>query len=193
MKDLVVKTVLITLAFIFSIILLVFGALALFSPITLADTFDGTGGYSSSIYFYEKQYKKTGDIEDLALLAIKVNQDIDAQLAEQYLGELVSHEKFAEFCAEEEGKELSNREFYYGKYAVALVKNDGFDKALEVAEEFVKANGYTSYNPYSVLIIEQGESFSSEQLDQIQSKILFYSASAEQDINQITYLKSKIN
>ncbi len=175
MKDIVVKTVLITLASLFGVFLVAFGALAMFAPGTLAEVFDGTGGYSSSILFYEKQYDKTKDIEDLAILVVKINPELDLELAEKYYNELVNHEKFEEFCANGQGDVLSNKEFYVGKYALTLFKNDKLDSALVVASDFVKENGYTLFNPYSVLLIEQGGEFSKAELEQIKDEILAYS------------------
>ncbi len=194
MKDLIVKTALITLASIFAVFLIVFGALSMFSPLTLAKVFDGTGGYSSSIHFYEKHYKKTGDIEDLAILALKINQDIDAPLAEQYLEELINHEEFYEFCAKD-GKPLASEEFYKSEYAVALVKNGKFDRALVVADKFVGKNGYTQFNPYSILLVEEGQNFSEEQLDKIKADIQKHSSisagKAQSDIDYIERLKQE--
>ncbi len=187
MKELVIKTVLITLASVLGVFLLVFGALALFSPLTLAKLFDGTGGYSSSIHFYERHYDKTGDIEDLAVLALKINADIDTELAEEYFEKLVTDQSFDEFCANAEGGELSNKQFYLGKYATVLVKNSKLDKALELAKEFVNENGYTSYNPYTVLLIELGESFSADELNAIKENIKGY-GEASSDIAYIDEL-----
>ncbi len=190
MKDLVVKTVLFTLAFILGIVVLVFGALAIFTPITLAEVFDGTGGYSASIHFYQKNYEKTGEIEDLALLALKINQDVDGDKAEKYLEKLVSDAEFVEFCKTEVGGELSNKQFYIGKYASVLVLNGKFDKALEVAESFVTDNDYTALNPYSVILIERGESLSEAELNKIKDKIKDFSE-AHSDLDYIDELLNK--
>ncbi len=185
MKDLIVKTVLITLASLVGVFLLTFGALALFSPITLAEVFDGTGGYSSSIRFYELQYEKTGEIDDLAILTVKINQDVDAELSEKYLEELINHPDFDSVYGD-----LSNKQFYYGKYAVALVKNDKFSYALAHADNFVKANGYTAYNPYSVILVELGGELNGDQLESIKESINNY-AEASSDLEYIDALLKK--
>ncbi len=194
MKNLVIKTVFITLASLFGLLLLVFGALALFSPVTLAEVFDVTGSYSGSILFYEKQYDKTGDIEDLAVLSIKINQEVDAELAEKYLEKLVNHENFEQFCASEDGGVLSNKQFYVGKYALALVKNGKLDKALTVAEDFVNQNGYTGFNPYSVILVEKGKGLTAQQLNAIKAKIQSYSgADKENATADIEYIDNLIS
>ncbi len=196
MKKLILKTALITLASILCVFLLVFGALALFSPITLANLFDRMGGYSSSIHFYESQYDKTGDIDDLSVLVLKIDHESDSELAEEYLAELVSHKDFNEFCVREEGGEISNKEFYYGKYAVALAKNSKLDKSIEVANAFVEDNGYTNYNPFSILLMEYGENLSETQLTELGGHIIKHSGDnldkVAQDLKHIDNLKSKI-
>ena len=68
MKNLVIKTVVITLAAIVSLMAITFGALTVFTPKTLGGVFDGAGNYSAAVFFYDLQYEKTGDIEDLAVL-----------------------------------------------------------------------------------------------------------------------------
>ncbi len=195
MKGLIVKTALITLAIIFSVVLLVVGALSIFSPITLAKGFDGLGCYSLTTYFYEKNYQKSEDIEDLALLAIKLNQDSDGEKAEKYLKELVRHENFNEFCASEQGGNVYNKEFYTGKYAVVLVKNSKLIDAIDVADVFVLENGYTDFNPYSVLLIECGKNLSVEDLNLIKGKLTTFidvfssSQNVATDIEYIEQLK----
>ncbi len=197
MTKLIIKTVSITLASVLGAFLLTFGALALFSPITLAKIFDGTGGYSSSIHFYERNYDKTGDVDDLALLVVKINEDVDLDLAEDYLEQLIVHEEFNSFCEKNE-QPLQTKEFYYGKYAVVLAKNAKLDKAIELGDAFVQENGYTDYNPFSVLLFEYGDFLSAEQLGSIQTKIESYSLDGVQlekraiDLTRIEQLKTQI-
>lgn len=197
LKKLIVKTAIITLACVLGLILLTFGALAIFSPVTLANVFDKTGSYSASVYFYEKNYQNSGDIDDLALLTIKIDQDLDGEKAEEYLAKLVRHEDFIEFCASEQGGEVFNKQFYVGNYAVVLVKNSKLIDAIDVAEIFVLENGYTDFNPYSVLLIEEGENLSVEDLDLIKGKLHVYldafpsSQNTVNDINYIDQLKAQ--
>lgn len=167
MKKLILKTTAITLASIIGASLLVFGIFALFFPAPLARLFEGTGGYSASIHFYERQYKKTGDIEDLAEFVVKIDLEKDSDLAEEYLYEIINHKDFLAYCTEQDHLSLSNistKEYFNGSYASVLVKNGKFDSALDFAREFVNANGYTAYNPYSVVIMNNGDNLNLEQL-----------------------------
>ncbi len=195
MTKLVLKTVAITLASVIGALALTFGALALFSPVSIAKAFDAMGGYSSAVYFYELQYNKTGSVEDLAYLTIKIDDDNDTARAEKYLAELIEHKDFSSLCQSEEQGAVSSKEFYYGEYALALAKNDKVDKAIETANAFVVTNGYTDFNPFSVLLFEYGAYLSNADLDQIKEKIQGYSLSGKElekanvDISHIETLK----
>lgn len=174
MKKLILKTTAITLASIIGAGLLVFGIFALFFPAPLARLFEGTGGYSASIHFYERQYKKTGDIEDLAEFVVKIDLEKDSELAEEYLYEIIKHEDFPSYCTEQDYLKLSNistKEYFNGSYASALVKNGKFDSALNFAREFVSDNEYTAYNPYSVVIMNNGNDMNLDQLRIFESDI----------------------
>ena len=67
--------------------------------------------------------------------------------------------------------ELTTKEYYYGYYASVLYKNEKFDKALEVANEIVKTNGYTKFNPLSTLLDEYRFKFTDEQTAQVEKAI----------------------
>ena len=131
-----------------------FGAFALLSPKTLGKAFDGVGCYSASVFFYEKDYKKSGDIESLNRLVLKLDENKDSARAEKYYAEIISHKDFESLCQRQNtnGK-LTAKEYYYGNYALTLALNCKFDKALDLGKEFVK-DGYTAYNPIRVLVYE---------------------------------------
>jgi len=98
LKKLIIKTSLITLAVTLCALMITFGALALFAPKTVAGIFDGVGGYSASVFFYEKQYNKSGEIDDLAVLVDKIDEDKEPLKAEKYIETLISREDFATYC-----------------------------------------------------------------------------------------------
>jgi hypothetical protein len=160
LKKLVLKTVAITLASIVLAFAVAFGAACIFAPKFLAKCFDGVGAYSASVFFYEKQYKKSGVIEDLALLVDNVDGEKDAEKAEKYLKLLVTDEWFESFCTLQDGGEatlISTSEYYLGRYAVALVENGKGDEALEFCYSYVRDNGYTKNNPYRILVSDTGD------------------------------------
>ena len=145
MKKLIIKTSLITLASIIGALVITVGALCLFAPATMAGFFDDVGNDSASVFFYEKQYEKTGDIQDLDKLLVKVYAQKDNKLCEKYAKAMIEHKDFSKLSAQD-------KEYYYGCYALSLAKNGKFDKAVSVGTQYVEAYGYTKYNPLSVLL-----------------------------------------
>ena len=155
MKKLVLKTTLITLASVLGAIVLTIGALCLFAPATCAQFFDGVGNYSASVFFYEKHYEKTGDVNVLDTLFSKAYGAEDFVRAEDYAKKIVEHDDFDLLCDDQvSDNTLSDKEYYYANYALLLAKNGKFDTAISVGEEFVAGNGYTKFNPLRALVDE---------------------------------------
>ena len=154
MKKLVLKTVAITLASVIGALLLAFGCFALLSPGVLGKVFDGAGMYSASVFFYEKEYERTGDIDDLNRLVLTIDEDKDYALAEKYYKEIIEHKDFSKLCEVQtiNGK-VTAKEYYYGNYALSVANNGKFSDALQIGKEFVSDN-YTAYNPLRVLIYD---------------------------------------
>lgn len=177
MTKLVLKTIAITLIAVLGACFITFGSLALFAPKSLADFFDGLGMYKSSIIYYEKQYGKSEDIEDLAVLVLKIDDESDSEKAEKYLKVMIESSDFESYCqaenARSSGLKITLDEFYKGKYAVALVRNDKFDLAMDFANDCV-SNGYKKNNPFSLIISEFGQSFTKEQLENLRTEISAY-------------------
>ena len=192
MKKLVIKTTLITLASLIGAMAIAFGAVALFAPGFTAGIFDGVGNYSASVFFYEKQYGKTGSVSDLVVLVDNIDYEKDGARAEKYLSQLLSHEDFDEFCSQNTGA-FSNEEYYNGNYALVLASNGKFTDALTVANDYVVDCGYTKYNPYRVLAFDFS-GVTDDQLSQILSDITVLSTSGEiTDLTQIGYVYEDIN
>lgn len=197
MTKLVLKTVAITLVAVLGAGMILFGSLALFAPLSVANFFDGMGMYKPAVKFYERQYGKSEDIDDLAVLILKINQETDSIKTEEYLKIMIERTDYSNFCQEQDllvvDGQVSTDEFYKGKYAVSLVRNDKFSMAVEVANEFVADNGYTDYNPFSVVIVELGKTLSDEQLSVLKCEISEhingqYANVALKDINAIKQL-----
>ena len=155
MKKIVIKTVAITLAAIIALFAAVYIILALFAPKTLAAAWEGTGNYSISVRYYEKQYDKTGDLTDLADLCAKINVKTDSARAVKYLVLLTGDAKFAGFC-EDSAKTLYKMtayEYYYGALTVATYYDSGLNPAITVAKKAVGA-GYTANNAFYILLTD---------------------------------------
>lgn len=174
MSKLIFKTAAITLASVIGVCSLVIGILMLCSPRTIANVLDGMGGYSASVYFYEKQYDKTESVNDLSCLILKIDGEKDPFLLEKYLGTMIGREDFNNFCVEQDANsdsDITTKEYYHGNYAVILVKNGKFSEAVNVANDFVRANGYTEYNPYSVMISQVGSTLTKANISTLKSKV----------------------
>jgi hypothetical protein len=172
LNKLVGKTIAITLAVIMGVVVVAFGATALFAPKILAGIFDNMGAYSASVFFYEKNYDKTGEIEDLVLLIDKLDVDKDSQAVEQFLFELINDEEFDSYCASfgEDERLVPLKDYYNGQYAVALMMNGKQSDAISFCEGVV-ALGYNEYNPYRAIVYSLAGTLTTEQLTALKGSI----------------------
>jgi hypothetical protein len=153
----VLKTIAITLASLVGALVVAFGALFFLAPNVLAKLLSDTGNHSASVYFYERQYLKSGELNDLALLINKLDQKTQGDKLELYSSEMVFAGGFKDFCdKKDEGKQLrvSSYEYYSGVYACSLAFNGKEEEALAFCKKFVNKNGYTENNPYRSVIAD---------------------------------------
>ena len=156
MKNLVLKTVAITLAVIIAVAAALYFSVALFSPKTLAKIWDSAGNYSVAVKYYEKQYEKSGDISDLAILCAKLDAKNDSARAVKYFAQFTANSEFSAFCERQDtGNEfkMTSYEYYYGTYTVAEYYENGLSFAIIVAKKAV-SKGYTKHNAFYVLLSE---------------------------------------
>lgn len=172
MRKLVVKTICITLASVIGAFVIAFGATAIFAPAWLGGVFDGVGNYSASVFFYEKQYEKSGDIDDLDCLISKLNIEKDSSRAVKYFGKMVAHTDFDAFCnSQNNGSDMSAKEYYCGYYALALAFNGKLAQAILYAHTFVENVSYTKYNPFRLLVLDYAQTASTNEIDEILSAL----------------------
>ena len=112
MKNLVIRSIVITLASIVSALSITFGALSVFTPKTIAGFFDDVGNTPASVFFYEMQYDKTGDIKDLANIVDVAYSNGDKELTEKYLSKLFSHPDFEKYGETEISSGLKVKDYY---------------------------------------------------------------------------------
>lgn len=156
MKNLVLKTVIMTFTVIITVIAVIYACFAIFSPKTLAKFWENAGNYSVSVKYYEKQYEKSGDIVDLANLCAKLDVKSDSKKAVKYLAVFTDSENFTEFCEKEDkagGYKFTSYEYYYGIFTVANYYENGLNAATDTAKKAVKS-GYTERNAFFVLLSE---------------------------------------
>ncbi|MBE5734327.1 MAG: hypothetical protein E7347_04695 [Clostridiales bacterium] len=198
MKKLVVRTIWITLASVLGAFVIAFGATAIFAPDLMGRAFDGVGNYSASVFFYEKQYEKTGDIDDLDVLVSKINIKKDSSRAVKYFGKMVEREDFDAFCnSQNNGSNMSAKEYYCGYYALSLAYNGKSSQAITYAQSFVNDNSYTEFNPLRMLVLDYAQQASQTEIESLENAINSVSNfSAEQvvfinaDISTLNDLKN---
>lgn len=158
MKKLVLKTALITLASIIAILGILYGVFALFFPKTLAKTYESMGYDQTAIKYYEKQYEKTQDVQDLITLCVRLDVYSDTSRAEKYLSILVAKPNFYSTCLDNDvnvqtSNQISSEEYFEGKWVVATYLKNGVEKAIENAIYSVRKGNYryTEYNAFFML------------------------------------------
>lgn len=179
MKKLIIKTTLITLSAIVLFLAIVFGMFCAFKPVAIANLFDDLGCYSASIRFYEMQYEKTQDINDLIVIVDKTYDKQKNEDLERYLNTLTRHKDFMKYCqsknANLETGEMLTEEFYVGFHVIVLIEIDDFDYALDVSNYFVECFGYTKFNPFRHIIGDCLSDLSDSQKEQLESAIIGHS------------------
>lgn len=186
LTKLILKTSAITVAIVLGVSALLFGVLAIFSPVSLAKMFDSVGGYKGAVYFYEKQYQKTKSISDLSTLCLKIDDGKDAIRSEKYLKLFVENEGFEQYCQlldDGVNSGITNEEYYVGRYACVLITNQKFSSAKTVANSFVLENGYTGFNPFTLVLMEKGGMLNKTQLEELRANIVLFDLSGEQANN----------
>lgn len=194
MKKLVIKTISITLASLIGAMLLVFCALVLFAPGYVGGVFDGAGNYSASVFFYEKQYEKTGSVKDLNTLVLKLDIDKDTEKAEKFYCEIINHADFDKLCQDNssQDKVISEKEYYYGNYTLALAKNGKFSQALSFAKEKC-AQQYSAFAPMRVLIYDYLTAENKEELVLVAQALGELNVSSNYIDIDLAYVQSLLN
>ena len=98
MNKLVIKTVYITLLAILTISIAVLSAFCVFKPKVIAKMFDDLDNYQASQYFYQRQYEKTQDIEDLLVLIDNAYEKQETKELIQYLEDFLEHKDYKAYC-----------------------------------------------------------------------------------------------
>ena len=158
MKKLVLKTVAITVGAILSLMAAIYFVISLVSPKTLAGFWKDLGSYSVAAKYYERQYNKSGTVDDLSELCVYLDAKRDGVRTAKYLKLFTESDKFSERCAQEDergGFKYTAYEYYYGKYTVAEFYANKIEGAIVVAKQAVSTGtGYSEHNAFYVLLID---------------------------------------
>ena len=153
MKNLVIKTIIITLISFIVAIALAFAVLFFSAPGFLGKIFDGAGFDSASVFFYEKQYNNTKSIDDLNTLVLKIDLDDNSEMAEKYYKLILEHSDFDSLVEKQSIENNVSSDFYASQYTLALAKNNKLSSAVEYAKDYC-GNSYSQNNPFRVLIYD---------------------------------------
>ncbi|MCQ2387076.1 MAG: hypothetical protein MJ066_01340 [Clostridia bacterium] len=187
MSKIIIKSALITFVSVIALFLAVYFCVGIFSPLSIAKSYDKLGNYDISVKYYEKQYKKTQKIEDLAFLCEKLDEKNVNKKGESkavyYLDKLLSCENYVSFCQEKDknSRGITAKEFFDGKYVVSIYYESGIENALEKATLII-GEDYTEYNPFYILISEIGDNISKEESEKIRNSINSNNEFAKRDL-----------
>lgn len=166
MRNLIIKTVALTLAGILVFLVLLYSCFAVFFPYKLADFYLQLGQNQTAVKYMQKQYEKTKDYTDLYVLCSHV-EGIDDDVKElEYLGLLVKDEN-AQLNLKVYDKlnsKISTYEYFNGLYVCKLYSVLGVQTAADYAKTSVE-DGYTDFNAYSILISEYSFAFSKSEVE----------------------------
>lgn len=147
MNKLILKTASVTVVVLLVACLLTYGALAIFSPLTLSDFYFEAGLSDTSLKYAVRAYEKDDSTENLVKVIDRAIEVDDKNIVAEYCEKLFERDSFMD-----KGKLT----FYKSKYCIALYKSGKSDVALEKAVEF--SRGYLIGNPLEGLAVNAIES-----------------------------------
>ena len=177
MKNLVVKTALITLISVLAVAIVTFAILTAFAPSVMLKVTSGLGMDKTALSFAVRQYEKTEDISDLSEVVYLASETEDYDRLSKYGKELLYHNDFATFADDQQD---GYAEYVMTSYVFALVESSNKDTLIETFNLYEKF--YTTYslnNPIYRLIrftdefdSQVGQKLNSFLLNQSQNSLL---------------------
>ena len=162
MKKLVIKTTFITIIAILAVCIIVMSAICAFKPRTIGKMFENLGNYEASQYFYQRQYEKTQEIEDLILLIDNAYEKQDNVALRNCIGQLIADDEFKAYCINKNlavaSGNIKTEEYYASWYAEVLCITGDFFGAVAFSNTYVLKDdgsvnmGYTKFNPFRTLV-----------------------------------------
>lgn len=137
MKQLVLKTIGITLAFIAVFVIIGYGVFALFFPRNTAYFYDGLGDDVKAVRYMQKAYERSNKMSDLDTLCVYAIKTDDNGLIAEHLGKLFTREDEFLTYASSKGKAYYNR--MATEYVLALYEvNSDVAKTIQTASRLTK-------------------------------------------------------
>ncbi len=147
MKKLIIKTSIITLVIILTVGFALYGFLSLLYPSSIASMAFRFNDKETCITYSEKQYEKSKDIADLALLTERTVWAKDYELTVKYSSILLSHSEFYNYSKSNPGYE----NYIARCYVEALYLTQNKNKAIDVA--FSYYTGESGQNTVRIAIL----------------------------------------
>ena len=149
MKNIIIKTALITLGSVIALLVLAFGIASLAFPGNMAEICENMGNPKLAASYAERQYEYSGSTEDLYRCTRLYIQTGDRTNTIKYCEELVEKPDFKKYCG-------NNVQYVYGNYATALYLSDKKDESIAIAEKSVE-DGFSIPNAYATLALQAVE------------------------------------
>lgn len=182
MKKLIIKTAILTLLGIICAVFITFGILTITSPKLIGNIGSKFNNYKVAVSFYEKQYNKTLDIEDLYNLVNVLDADKTPDKTEYFSKLLLDEGKKEEnkdfFKKKDVGKnQVKTKNYIASKYVISRYNaKTGFNYILTFSTSIVQEGDYTARNyvegnPYSSLIASKGSTMTIDELQAVKKEL----------------------
>ncbi len=128
MQKYVLKVSIISVLALFAVALLSYFFIAIFSPVTVANFYSNVANFKKASIYYESEYRKSGEIEDLCLLCDNALKSGDNELIAEHLQKLCEDETFYSYCqAKEDGVEyyeLITSKYLQSEYLLGNIEDN---------------------------------------------------------------------
>ena len=157
MRKTIVKTALITLGVVLTLIILTFTVFSLFFPKVMLNLTSDMGLDGFALTYSEQQYKNSKSLNDLEDLLYRANELSRTDIIVAYSLDMIDSDKFEEFSNSRSNTgDLSYKSYVIGNYLLALKdNNESYSVVVQKAKTYFLEfyNEYEKYNPLNILVI----------------------------------------
>jgi len=162
MRKTIVKTALITLGVVLTLIILTFTVFSLFFPKVMLNLTSDMGLDGFALTYSEQQYKNSKSLTDLEDLLYRANELNRTDIIVEYSLDMIESDKFEEFSnTRQDTGDLSYKSYIIGNYLIALKdSNENYSVVVQKAKTYFLDfyTEYEKYNPFNILVINTASS-----------------------------------
>jgi len=162
MRKTIVKTALITLRVVLTLIILTFTVFSLFFPKVMLNLTSDMGLDGFALTYSEQQYKNSKSLTDLEDLLYRANELNRTDIIVEYSLDMIESDKFEEFSnTRQDTGDLSYKSYIIGNYLIALKdSNENYSVVVQKAKTYFLDfyTEYEKYNPFNILVINTASS-----------------------------------